>query len=210
LKASRFGNRGAIFLIIEPDQIGAVLRTVAPEMHPLGGKINARVSPDRIGGRKIFLRPPDGAPQSDFEKAFDPESRVEMFCKLVFEQKDAFEQDDVDVLVKIFVFSKFRGGFFRKISYEANRTIFSQGQDQALEHLFEPQRILIKILRRILRIETYMRQIEPTVCVDDGDLKTFPSNLLRELRGYETFAARVDAGNAGEQSALFRHFSAFG
>lgn len=51
-----------------------------------------------------------------------------MMDKCRLKEKDTFEQNDIDILVYVFVLSKFVGGFLGKVGIEMDRVMFFQRQ----------------------------------------------------------------------------------
>ena len=58
-----------------------------------------------------------------------------MVDELVFEKKDPFDEDEVDVPVDVFVFSKPVGGFFREVGGQVYRAVLFDREDKFLEKI---------------------------------------------------------------------------
>ncbi len=76
-----------------------------------------------------------------------------------FEEENSFQENDVDVAELVTMLSIIRCSFLREIHLEVDAAAVSQGENQSREHLLETERMLVKMLSRILPIEPNVRQI---------------------------------------------------
>ena len=82
--------------------------------------------------------------------------------------------------------------------------LISQRKDQLLEHLLEPQSVVIEMFRGIVAVDANIRQVQPIVRTDHSDTPTEIAQPLIELSRDEAFTASIDARNSDKCSASVR------
>jgi hypothetical protein len=153
-------------------------------------------------GSEAFLRSFDRPTKSGLKRAFDPDLEIEVAPQLAFEQEDALDDDYLDVLDGVTVFPIFGCGLFRKVGSDIDRAVLLQGENEPFEHLVEPDRVAIEVAREIRAIEPGVRQIQPSVYVDDRRSQTGRTDLLIDQICNISFARCIDAGNTDEQGRI--------
>src|SRR5262249_32177588 len=64
--------------------------------------------------------------------------------------------------------------------------------------------MLVEMFSVIITVHTNLRQIQPVICRDDGDIPAVFAQSLRNRLGDESFPAGVNAAYSNKQSLLWR------
>ena len=158
--------------IVFESQIGSLIRIV-----DFGGAVAVRreiyllVYGDRFAWGKTFLATLDRPAERSFQNCSRSRSSDRRAVQLIFENKDAFEKDDVDVVELVRVRAIFGRGLPGKIHCQINFAILFKWKDQRLEHFIKPKCVMIEVTRPLKRRsflleESDVREIQPSVDID--------------------------------------------
>src|SRR6266571_7556856 len=120
----------------------------------------------------------------------------------MLQEIDSLQRDDINVYEFVEVPPVLRCRLFGEIRFDAQGTLVAQRKDQLDEHLLEAQRVKIKVLGRIGRGKALMGQVQPPIDVNASGAYPFRLERLDDPRGDIAFAAAVDPGDRGQDTAL--------
>ena len=136
---------------------------IAREMDLLGWEINSFESFLCFRRRQSFLAARDGSLQRSLEGAIDPHCEIELMLIRGFEQKNPFQQDDVDVSKAIAMLAMNGRLCIAAIGDKIDTPTLFQRQHESLKHFVETQRVFVKVFGWIIAIDADVRQIQPIV-----------------------------------------------
>src|SRR6266478_5003227 len=115
-------------------------------MNPLRREINGSKCLFCFRRRQSFLAARDGSLQRSLEGAIDPDREIELMSIRGFEQKNPFQQDDVDVSKAIAMLAMNGRLCIAAIGDKIDTPTLFQRQHESLKHLVETHRVFVKML----------------------------------------------------------------
>ena len=125
--------------------------------------------------------------------------RRKSLLKLPFEQKNSFQQDQIDVIEFIDMFAIAGGRLFYVFGGEMAVAVARERLDQARKHFFEAESVRVEVLAWIITPEADMRQIQPSVSGDHRNAKSFTLQLLGQPGRDISFSRSVNTTD-GDQA----------
>src|SRR5512132_4060637 len=121
---------------------------------------------------------------------------------LPLEQKNAFEQYDVNVLEPVSVRTEIPRRLFGELHCEIHPAVVFERKDELLEHFVETKCVMIKMFPGVRFGEPDVGKIEPTIDVDPSNSLTGVFELFLQLAGNISFPARVDTGDSNQTRTI--------
>src|ERR1700693_865473 len=186
-------------LIVHKYEVSGITGTISLEVHSLSRKVDALIGSDCVGWRQSLLCAAKSPLHRGLEAAVDPETEVIALLKLPFEQKNSFQQDQIDVIEFINMLAIAGGRLFYVFGGEMAAAVARERLDQARNHFFEAECVRVEVLAWIITPEADKRQIQPSVSGDHRNAKSFTRQLLGQPGRDISFPRSVNTTD-GEQA----------
>jgi hypothetical protein len=120
------------------------------------------------------------------------------------EQKNSFENYDVDLAEIVAMLAESRRGLLREIRFHVDAAGVSQRQYHSLEHLIESNCAFVEVLCWVSPLKADVWEIQPAINADYCRLDTALHQRLSDARGDEALSSRIDPADSNEQGPLRR------
>lgn len=189
-------------MVIHDQRLGPFAWPISHEMLALCREIDRSVRACRTFRRSLIsLCPGDGAFQSGFKAAIDPDAQVIVMHQLSLEQVGTFQKDDIHVAELVAKLGMARFESIRHLAFDNDLACIPKREYEGAEHLIKADGVTIELLSRTFTRTPSVRCIEPAVCADHQGAELSRVELLGEQPGNIAFAAAVNAAQRDQCAA---------